>query len=201
MNSSTVFTLKEFSFPIADRRILHRIGYKSRTAKIHPVVNKMIGEHRYKMEALLQPAAVFRFLDYTETNRHPIFEGAAKVALCVCTIGSELEKSSAELIQNSEILQGFVLDAYGSEAAEEVAWQADAAIVEAARKMGLWPSKRFSPGYGQWKLEEQRYLFSILPAADIGVELSDTCMMTPRKSVSFRINLYTEKEQTTRSFR
>jgi len=201
MKNSAIITLKDFSFPIPDRRLLHRIGYKSRTAKINPVVNEMIGDNRQKLEALLQPAAVFRILDYADTNHHPIFEGAVKVALCVCTIGPDLERSSAELISNNEMLQGFVVDAYGSEAAEEVAWQADAAIVETARKLNLWPSKRFSPGYGQWKLEEQRYIFAMLPATDIGVELTETCMMIPRKSVSFRINLYADKEQTTRSFR
>jgi len=201
MENTSVITLKEFSFPIPDRRILHRIGYKSRTAKINPVVKEMIGNNRLKLEALLQPGAVFRILDYADTNHHSIFEGAVKVALCVCTIGPELERSSAELISNNEMLQGFVMDAYGSEAAEEVAWQADAAIVETARKLNLWPSKRFSPGYGQWELEEQRYIFAMLPASDIGVELTETCMMIPRKSVSFRINLYAEKEQTTRSFR
>ncbi len=196
-----VTTLRDFAFPISERRILHRIGYKSRTAKVNPSVIEIIDEHRQRLEALLQPAALFRILDHADTNQHPIFEGALQVALCVCTIGPDLERTSAEFITNNDILKGFVLDAFGSEAAEEVARQADAAIVKAARNMGLWPSKRFSPGYGIWDIKEQKYIFATLPAADIGIKLTESCMMIPRKSVSFRINFYTEKEQTTRSFR
>jgi hypothetical protein len=201
MLQSEATLLQEFTLSIPDRRILHRIGYKSRTAQINPAVSEMLGEKRHEMEALLRPAAVFRILDHAETNQHPIFEGAVKVALCICTIGPELERTSAELIACNEILKGFVLDGFGSEAAEEVAIQADAAIVSAAREMELWPSKRFSPGYGAWKLQEQKYVFAALPSDKIGVELSETCMMIPRKSVSFRINFYRDKESTTRSFR
>lgn len=201
MTQSKITTLREFTFPIPERRILNRLGYKSRTAKVNPTVTQMITEQRDQLESLLQPAAVFRVLDYTDTNRHPIFEGALKIALCICTIGPELERTSAELIRDNEMLKGFVLDSFGSEAAEEVAIQADAAIAEVARKMGLWPSKRFSPGYSIWDIREQRYLFATLPASDIGVELTESCMMIPRKSVSFRINFYKDKEQTTRSFR
>lgn len=199
MKHSESTILRDFPLEIPDRRILHRIGYKSRKAKINPTVSEMLGAKRHEMEALLHPAAVFRILDHADTNQHPIFEGAFKVALCICTIGSELERTSAELIARNEILKGFVLDGFGSEAAEEVAIQADAAIVSAARNMGLWPSKRFSPGYGAWKLQEQRYIFATLPADEIGVRLSETCMMIPRKSVSFRINLYRDKNRSTRS--
>jgi len=65
--------------------------------------------------------------------------------------------------------------------------------------MGLWPSKRFSPGYKKWKLDEQRFIFDILPAQDIGVRLhQESWMMIPRKSVSFRLNFYPDKSLTTR---
>ena len=82
-----------------------------------------------------------------------------------------------------------------------IAMQADRIIAQAARDMGLWPSKRFSAGYGIWDIREQAYVFSMLPAEEIGVRLTDTFMMVPRKSVSFRINFYLNREQTTRRFR
>lgn len=44
---------------------------------------------------------------------------------------------------------------------------------------------RFSPGYGDWPLEEQKILFSVLDCAHtIGLTLTDSCMMAPVKSVT-----------------
>ncbi|MDH5706513.1 MAG: hypothetical protein OEZ45_10900, partial [Candidatus Aminicenantes bacterium] len=83
-------------------------------------------------------------------------------------------------------------------AAEEVAVQSDRILAEKARETGLWPSKRFSPGYGKWDIREQRYVFSVLPGESIGVRLTESCMMIPRKSVSFRINFYKDKKLSTR---
>ena len=44
---------------------------------------------------------------------------------------------------------------------------------------------RFSPGYGDWALEEQKILFSVLDCAhSIGLTLTESCMMAPVKSVT-----------------
>ena len=196
-----IHRLSDLPIRIPERKILHRLGYKGRGAPVTPGISDMIKEQEARLDSLLRPAALYRFLEYEETNRHPVFAEAEKVALCICTIGEDLEKASAALIRDNEMLKGFILDSFGSEAAEETAIQADRIIAEAARDMGLWPSKRFSPGYGIWDIREQAYVFGTLPADEIGVRLSDTFMMIPRKSVSFRINLYQDREKTTRSFR
>ena len=44
---------------------------------------------------------------------------------------------------------------------------------------------RFSPGYGDWALEEQAVLFPVLDCAHtIGLTLTESCMMAPVKSVT-----------------
>ena len=44
---------------------------------------------------------------------------------------------------------------------------------------------RFSPGYGDWPLEEQKILFTVLDCAHtIGLTLTESCMMAPVKSVT-----------------
>ncbi|MGB2905929.1 MAG: vitamin B12 dependent-methionine synthase activation domain-containing protein [Candidatus Aminicenantaceae bacterium] len=198
--ASDVHRLDSLPIRIPERKILFRLGYKGRNAPVSQTVSEMIMEQEKRLGSLLRPEALYRILDYEETNQHPVFKGAAKVALCICTIGEELERSSAALIADNEMLRGFILDSFGSEAAEETAIQADRIIAQEARDLGLWPSKRFSPGYSIWDIREQSYMFATLPAAEIGVRLTDTFMMVPRKSVSFRINFYQNREQTTRRF-
>ncbi|MFP4081834.1 MAG: hypothetical protein ACLFVG_03640 [Candidatus Aminicenantes bacterium] len=151
------------------------------------------------MGNIIHPQAVYRIIEYQETNKHPIFKEAKKVALCICTIGSELEEETEKLMIKNELLRALILDALGSEAVEEVALQSDRLLADKARGMNLWPSKRFSPGYKNWKLKEQQFLFGMLPAQEIGVRLNpESWMMIPRKSISFRINFYRNKTLSTR---
>ncbi|MBD3413649.1 MAG: hypothetical protein GF421_04355 [Candidatus Aminicenantes bacterium] len=193
--------LNDFNVQVEERRILIRLGYKPKSSQVNSSVGQYIEEFKKKLPQLIRPKAVYTLLDYEETNKHPVFKGAQKIALCLCTIGPELEKECSHYTEKNEILKAFVLDSFGSEAAEDIARQSDRIIAQRAREMGLWPSKRFSPGYGIWNIKEQKYVFDVLPSDKVGVRLTDTFMMVPRKSVSYRINFFPDKESSTRSFK
>lgn len=196
--SGPVEKIENFRVEFDEKRILRLIGYRKRPEEIKKPIKSLIAEEKKKLDNLLHPASIYTIIDYAETNKHPIFKDAEKVAICVCTIGPELEQEIKNLMEKNEMTRALILDALGSEAAEEVAIQSDRILAEKAREMNLWPSKRFSPGYGKWDIKEQRYIFRLLPAADIGVRLTESCMMVPRKSVSFRINFYKEQKLSTR---
>lgn len=185
--------LKKFSLEIPDRRLYVRLGYTRKKAVISEKIRAMIRDERDELIELAQARSIFRIMDYEDTNKHPIFAGAEKVALCICTIGGDLEDMCAELMRQNEMVRALILDSLGSEAVESVAEQSDELLARQALESNLWPSRRFSPGYGKWDIQEQRYLFQVLPADEIGVKLSSSCMMCPRKSVSFRINFYRDK--------
>lgn len=193
--------LKSFAITIPTQKICVRIGYRTSSDRITPSVIDLIEMAKSRAHELLNPKAICRILDYAETNRHPIFAQAKKVAICICTIGPQIESESARLMKNDELMMGLILDAIGSEAVEQVARQTDRILCAKAQDMDLWPSKRFSPGYKSWSIEEQRYIFREIPGEEIGVKLNASCMMIPRKSVSFRINFYKTKGLSTRSFR
>lgn len=54
---------------------------------------------------------------------------------------------------------------------------------------------RFSPGYGDWDLGEQKLLFSVLDCAKlIGLTLTDGMMMAPSKSVTAVVGLSQEAQ-------
>lgn len=198
MSSAPNF-IRSFKIEIEEERILRLIGYKKRANGITASIRNTISEERAKLTRLLEPISVYKIIDYEETNKHSIFDNAERVAICLCTIGPKLEKAVKTLMTEGEILRSLILDALGSEVVEEVATQSDKILAEQALKMHFWPSKRYSPGYKNWMLEEQRFIFSILPTADVGVKLhEESCMMIPRKSISFRINFYSDKNLTTR---
>ncbi|MGD8537030.1 MAG: vitamin B12 dependent-methionine synthase activation domain-containing protein [Candidatus Aminicenantes bacterium] len=196
--SSRVKKIENLNVEFDEQRILRLIGYKKKSHEIKEPIKKLIAEEKKKLEYLLHPASIFTILDYEETNKHPVFKDADKVALCLCTIGPELEEEINQLMGKNEMVRALILDSLGSEAAEEVAIQSDRRLTDIAREMNLWPSKRYSPGYGKWDVKEQQYIFQVLPGKDIGVSLTESCMMIPRKSISFRINFYKNKKFTTR---
>ncbi len=196
--ASRVEKIENIQVEVDPKRILRLIGYKKKSQEIKEPIKQLIAEEKKKLGYLLHPASLYIILDYDETNKDSIFKDAEKVAICICTIGPDLEKEINELMGKNEMLRALILDSFGSEAAEAVAIQSDQILTEKARQLDLWPSKRFSPGYGKWDIREQRYVFSVLPGEDIGVNLTDSFMMIPRKSVSFRINFYKDKKLSTR---
>ena len=48
---------------------------------------------------------------------------------------------------------------------------------------------RFSPGYGDWPLEQQPEMVRLAESEKIGVHLSDASMLVPRKSITAIIGL------------
>jgi hypothetical protein len=82
------------------------------------------------------------------------------------------------------IVQATVLDAIGSVAAEEVAEFVQGKVREIADDQGLAISQRFSPGYCDWDIGQQRRLFWAVGGDSMGIHLTDGCLMIPRKSIS-----------------
>jgi hypothetical protein len=108
------------------------------------------------------------------------------LAIGLVTAGPAIEGRSKALMEAGELTRALIMDAAGSAAAEEAADRLSALIVgEGDTERAEAVSCRLSPGYGRWKLEAQRQLFPLLPHAELGVELNDSCLMVPRKSISF----------------
>ena len=58
------------------------------------------------------------------------------------------------------------------------------AAAELARKGMYLADLRFSPGYGDWTLDAQKFFFEILPLEEMGVRLHESMLMIPEKSVT-----------------
>jgi hypothetical protein len=152
-------------------------------------VERTIEEAITRARALLRTAGVYVIGTGNDLEGSSVFEGLERIAYCVCTIGSALEEEVTRLSAGGELLEAVVLDAAGSVAAEAAAEFMDQRIREEAAGLGLRTSCRASPGYGDWDVREQAKLFQIVPAERIGVRLSESSMMMPRKSVSFAVHI------------
>jgi hypothetical protein len=113
-----------------------------------------------------------------------LLERCEKVAVFILTIGNRLEETVGRLADDGLIVEAYVLDAIGSSVAESLADVVQSKIGDVARAQGLCISRRFSPGYCDWDINQQRVLFRAMDGDSSGVCLSNECMMMPQKSIS-----------------
>jgi hypothetical protein len=114
---------------------------------------------------------------------------AKALAVGVATIGPELENSVSDCFKSGKRLKGLILDAMGSSTMENMRFAIRDIINKEAEKRGWTASSPVSPGGPSWPLSEQFKLFPLVPAGEIGVHLTETAMMVPRKSTSMVFGL------------
>lgn len=113
-----------------------------------------------------------------------LLEQCQQVAIFLVTIDKYLEETAWKLSRDGLVLQATVLDAVGSSAVEKAADSVQDKIREIAETEGLVISRRFSPGYCDWNIGQQRMLFHALTGHTLGVRLTGECLMIPQKSIS-----------------
>ncbi len=121
-----------------------------------------------------------------------LLAGCDQVILMAATLGTEAE-SLLRRAQVRDMAEAVILDAAGSAAIENVCDNlcADLAALLAPRYL----TDRFSPGYGDMPLDQQRTLCRVLELERrIGVSLSESGLMIPQKSVTALIGVSDEPQ-------
>ncbi len=181
------------------QQILSHIGYGDEyepSARITSLVNDYIENYH----DLIAPSYsyTFRDIEWIKGNRISIgdsiilrskviarlLERCEIIAVFALTIGNHLEDMVTHLAENSLVLQATVLDAIGSGAAEKLASHIEDKIKRIANAGELMTSRRFSPGYCDWEVSQQKMVFDALNGDAAGIHLTESLLMMPRKSVS-----------------
>lgn len=179
-------------------------------ARARPEIVAAAREALGEIQALLAPVALYDTVPVREFRHHTViledgasFAGelvaqalasATEIAPAVCTIGSALETRVSALFAAGNPLRALALDGAGIAALGQISRTVGERICTEARARGLRVGMRVSPGQEGWPLEQQSVLFDLLPAQEIGVRLTESCLMLPRKSVSFAIGLGPEMQ-------
>lgn len=108
-----------------------------------------------------------------------------KTAVCfIVTIGPAIERAIKQAHSKHRLTEAYLVDKIGSAAVEDVVDAFQRLMGAHTQKRHEGVTYRFSPGYCDWPLREQKKLFSLVDTTRIGVSLSSSCLMTPRKTVS-----------------
>jgi len=109
---------------------------------------------------------------------------SAKIAVFVCTAGDKIHELSRQYMAEGDLLKGYVYDLFGSLVVESAMDIVQETLRLEMGNIGFKITNRYSPGYCGWTVDQQKKLFSLLSHDFNFIQLSESCLMQPIKSVS-----------------
>jgi hypothetical protein len=183
--------------------ILRREGFRGHS-KIKPEIERILLEQLAlaKTAQLLEPAITYEIYPVShkqlssvdtiaslKSSLLTLIPDAQELAFVVGTIGPKLEKQVTAYNRKSEALRGLLLDGIGSAAVDSLIQQVCKFITEEASGRGYQVSSPISPGMPGLPITAQQQLLTMASSEKIGVSLTSSGMMVPRKSASMVIGL------------
>jgi len=194
---------RDIQVSILESDVLRHQGYASASPSAH--VKELISEAIREAYTLIRPQAVYDEMTAHLTEQGKVvlsngvvlnnphatkdWQGLEQVALAVCTIGSLLDERASQLFAQGNAPAALILDGVGTVAVGDVTKQIDTMACQQATERGMTAGPRFSPGSVGWAISDQKVLFELLPAEEVGVSLNDHLVMVPLKSVSFVVGM------------
>jgi hypothetical protein len=161
--------------------VLRSIGYWRPPL---PKFLKMVDETLGLMDDLVELNLSFKEIPDRD-DLPPFLLGADLKYAGAATLGPKLEDKVKELFDEGKPAEAYILDTAGSVAvtkAGDVLWTR---IKQDAASRKFKKGLRRTPGCRGVEIETQRWIFEILDDAGLGITLTESLMMDPRKSLSF----------------
>ncbi len=208
--------IRDIPLSLKTKEVLRREGFREHS-KIRPEIKNLILELLASVESahLLEPAAAYEIHSITEMSHSQVSLGgnlvvhgpllpsllpeAKELAAVVCTIGPRLEKQVTNYFNQDEPLQGVLLDGIGSAAVDSLTEEVCTFMTAEASSRGYQASSPVSPGMPGLPITEQWQLLKMVPAQKIGVSLTSSGTMVPRKSASMVIGIGPQMKTWTRA--
>ena len=201
MDTTGVEYLDKIEVTIDPRAILHIQGYSAKREP-NPAMLNLIHRAAEEASPLVKPRAIIKEFPIAELTEEHLtlqngvrfsigkkisdwWKGSKSLMIAICTIGDGLERRLTELSSKGEHTAALNLDIAGTVALGSLGDQVHQHICNHASATGIEMGPFLNPGYREWPLTDQKFIFEIMPAASIGVRLNKQCMMIPKKSVTF----------------
>lgn len=113
-----------------------------------------------------------------------VFNDAVKVTVGCVTLGKGIPQLINEKMSSGEYYLAALADSYASQYVELLAEKWFEMRKQEQRSRGLFPTLRFSPGYGDFELKYQKEIISILEMED-KINVTDSFLLEPEKTITF----------------
>lgn len=184
---------------LPERAVFSRLGRNRFLSDISNAEESRLKLLMNQAFAVIHPRGCWRLLKIAQRSNDAVildngvelksaaFAGFARLADYLWLGGVSIGGGIAELLEkySDNMSKSVVFDAVGSECADEAVGNLQKIAAAALIRYNLVLDKaRFSPGYGNLNLTVQRDIFNLLPMNQLGVSLTESCIMVPEKSVT-----------------
>lgn len=198
--------IRHIPLSLKTSEVLRRQGLR-KGAKVRPEIKLLIREllTSLKKSGLLEPAVAYEYytgrsMDRGQTSLEgdkalqgpllpAIFPEAKELAVILVTIGPKLETQVADHSKKGAALQGMTLDGIGSAAVDSLVAEIVRPIATEVSRRGYEISSPINPGMPSFQLTEQWNLLALVNAGEIGVRLTASGLLVPRKSTSMVVGI------------
>ncbi len=181
--------------------ILSRLKYNIHKTKLNERSTAFFEKTLLFAVSICECSGVYRFMDIQEKSDKRVvlsggivfesaslaklLKGSTKVVMMASTVGEEITGETNDLIGKNRASEAIIIDAAASEMADEVMNKINQLCANLAKKEGFKLTKmRFSPGFGDLTLENQKLFFKALELENMGLKLTESFMILPEKSVT-----------------
>jgi len=157
--------------------------------KMEPVFEKLIEPnlcHRNMGIDSVKKGAVIleKGQEFKSTKLSKTLKNCDKIMCYIGTLGDSIEDEINRLMKEKRLSQAYILDAMASVAADKMVGMFHQQMKGVYQNQSKQVTLCFSPGYCDWPITDQKKLFGIFDSSELEVELTDSCFMKPRKSIS-----------------
>lgn len=122
---------------------------------------------------------------FESKNLSKMIGDCEEIIVMGATAGDDVIESIREDTEANQLTRGVVLDAVASEMVDaSLDWIVDYFNRELRRENKRLTKNRFSAGYGDFILENQKKIYDILEFEHIGVKINENYILMPEKSVT-----------------
>jgi len=182
---------------------------KSKDMKNHQIED-LIAEVIDEVKKIATPKHIYGFFEIEKTESIHILntkiyikslnlmnhlKNSDSIAIMAASLGIEIDRN-IKINEKINLTKSIIMDAVATAYIEEICDEVQEKIRIEALNREKFITSRYSPGYGDLKIETQREILAILNARKIGLTLTESMIMIPRKSVTAFIGLCTYDPET-----
>ena len=193
--------LKKIIISTPTAKIYQRLGFKKATSQLTPKAKNETEAHIEAAVSLISLRGSFLRLKISDTDGQMIkfvsgvnfsskklsrfLRACPEAVLMGATAGADIMDAIKEKTTQGDLQAAVVYDATASEMADAaLGWIMDY-INQLIRREGktLLP-RRFSAGYADFDLSNQKTIYELLNLDELGVRITEACILLPEKSVT-----------------
>ncbi|MCK5707608.1 MAG: methionine synthase [Candidatus Aureabacteria bacterium] len=187
--------------PLRKEKIYKRLGYNKHFTRIDEKQKNQLEDYFEEALLLLELKGAAKRILIEKNNTEKIslsgnisfeskklanfLEGSSEVLIMGATAGKKIMESIVKDSTSDNLTRGVVFDAVASEMVDDCfLWMVNYFNTELRRENRQLTKRRFSAGYGDFELKNQKLIYNILELNKLDITLSNSFILIPEKSVT-----------------